>query len=95
MWTNASPKWKFDDATYDRTAHAFTNADHVAIVIHNYRWRLSLAAGEAQYDALEQRLFARRSSPCPPSPSPATSTVPPPTACHTETSSPAITPIAS
>jgi pimeloyl-ACP methyl ester carboxylesterase len=59
MWTNASPKWKFDDATYDRTAQAFTNADHVAIVIHNYRWRLSLAAGEAQYDALEQRLFAR------------------------------------
>jgi pimeloyl-ACP methyl ester carboxylesterase len=59
MWTNASPKWKFDDATYDRTAQAFTNPDHVAIVIHNYRWRLSLAAGEPQYDALEQRLFAR------------------------------------
>lgn len=59
MWTNASPKWKFDDTTYDRTAQAFTNPDHVAIVIHNYRWRLSLAAGEPQYDALEQRLFAR------------------------------------
>ncbi|WP_413642300.1 alpha/beta fold hydrolase [Mycobacterium sp. RTGN5] len=59
MWTNASPKWKFDDTTYDRTAQAFTNPDHVAIVVHNYRWRLSLAAGEPQYDALEQRLFAR------------------------------------
>jgi pimeloyl-ACP methyl ester carboxylesterase len=59
IWTNASPKWKFDDATYDRTAQAFTNADHVAVVIHNYRWRLSLAAGETQYDTLEQRLFAR------------------------------------
>lgn len=59
IWTQASPKWTFDDATYDRTARAFTNADHVAIVIHNYRWRLSLAAGEAQYDALEHRLFAR------------------------------------
>lgn len=59
IWTQASPKWTFDDVTYDRTARAFTNADHVAIVIHNYRWRLSLAAGEAQYDALEHRLFAR------------------------------------
>ena len=58
IWKNASPKWKFDDATYDRTASAFTNPDHVAIVIHNYRWRLSLAHGEPQYDALEQQLAA-------------------------------------
>jgi pimeloyl-ACP methyl ester carboxylesterase len=58
IWKNVSPKWNFDDATYDRTAPAFSNLDHVAIVIHNYRWRLGLAAGEPQYDALEQRLLA-------------------------------------
>jgi pimeloyl-ACP methyl ester carboxylesterase len=56
IWQIASPKWDFDDATFDRTAASFDNPDHVAIVIHNYRWRLSLAPGEAQYDALEQRL---------------------------------------
>jgi pimeloyl-ACP methyl ester carboxylesterase len=56
IWTSASPKWKFDTATYDRTAASFDNPDHVAIVIHNYRWRLSLADGERQYDELEQRL---------------------------------------
>lgn len=54
----ASPKWKFDDATFDRTATAFDNPDHVAVVIHNYRWRLGLAEGEAQYDGLESRLAA-------------------------------------
>jgi pimeloyl-ACP methyl ester carboxylesterase len=58
IWTNASPRWKFSDATYDRSAQAFTNADHVAIVIHNYRWRLGLAPGEARYEAIEQRLQA-------------------------------------
>lgn len=56
IWQTASPKWNFDDATYERSATAFTNPDHVSIVIHNYRWRLGLANGEAQYDALEQRL---------------------------------------
>lgn len=56
IWKIASPKWDFDDATFDRTAASFNNPDHVSIVIHNYRWRLSLAAGEAQYDQLEQRL---------------------------------------
>ena len=56
-WKIASPKWDFDDATYDRTAASFDNPDHVSIVIHNYRWRLSLAEGEPQYDSLEQRLF--------------------------------------
>ena len=56
IWQLASPKWKFDDATYDRTAAAFDNPDHVAIVIHNYRWRLSLAHGEPKYDQLEQKL---------------------------------------
>jgi pimeloyl-ACP methyl ester carboxylesterase len=56
IWQLASPKWNFDDATFERSAAAFDNPDHVAIVIHNYRWRLGLAAGEAKYDALEQRL---------------------------------------
>jgi pimeloyl-ACP methyl ester carboxylesterase len=56
IWRTASPKWNFDDATFDRSAAAFDNPDHVAIVIHNYRWRLGLAEGEAQYDELEKRL---------------------------------------
>jgi len=59
IWQLASPKWKFDDATYDRTAQSFKNPDHVKIVIHNYRWRLSLADGEAKYSALEQKIFGR------------------------------------
>jgi pimeloyl-ACP methyl ester carboxylesterase len=57
IWKIVSPKWDFDDATFDRTAASFDNPDHVAIVIHNYRWRLSLAAGEPKYDDLENRLF--------------------------------------
>ncbi len=56
IWQLASPKWAFDDATFARSAAAFANPDHVAIVIHNYRWRLGLAAGEPQYDDLEKRL---------------------------------------
>jgi pimeloyl-ACP methyl ester carboxylesterase len=56
IWHLASPKWEFDDATFDRTAASFDNPDHVAIVIHNYRWRLGLAQGEAKYDDLEKRL---------------------------------------
>jgi pimeloyl-ACP methyl ester carboxylesterase len=56
IWQIASPQWKFDDATFDRSAAAFDNPDHVAIVIHNYRWRLALAQGEPRYDNLEQRL---------------------------------------
>jgi pimeloyl-ACP methyl ester carboxylesterase len=56
IWKSASPRWAFDDATYDRTAAAFDNPDHVAIVVHNYRWRLGLAQGEARYDALERKL---------------------------------------
>jgi pimeloyl-ACP methyl ester carboxylesterase len=58
IWGLASPKWAFDDATFARSAAAFDNADHVAVVIHNYRWRQGLAQGEAKYDALEQRLAA-------------------------------------
>jgi pimeloyl-ACP methyl ester carboxylesterase len=57
IWQLASPKWDFDDVTYDRTAASFDNPDHVDIVIHNYRWRLGLADGERQYDELEARLF--------------------------------------
>jgi pimeloyl-ACP methyl ester carboxylesterase len=56
IWQIASPKWNFDDATFDRSAAAFDNPDHVSIVIHNYRWRLSLAEGEPNYDDLEKRL---------------------------------------
>jgi pimeloyl-ACP methyl ester carboxylesterase len=56
IWQLASPKWDFDEATFDRSAAAFDNPDHVAIVIHNYRWRLDLAVGEAKYDDLEKKL---------------------------------------
>lgn len=56
IWRLASPQWRFDDATYARSAQAFDNPDHVAIVIHNYRWRLGLAQGEPQYEELERKL---------------------------------------
>ena len=56
IWQIASPKWNFDEATFERSAASFDNPDHVSIVIHNYRWRLGLAEGEAKYDELEQRL---------------------------------------
>ncbi|SNS87260.1 Pimeloyl-ACP methyl ester carboxylesterase [Sphingomonas laterariae] len=58
IWELASPQWKFDAETYDRSAGSFVNPDHVAIVIHNYRWRLGLAEGDPQYDAVEARLAA-------------------------------------
>ena len=58
IWKLASPQWKFDDATFERSAASFDNPDHVAIVIHNYRWRLGVADGERQYDAIEQKLAA-------------------------------------
>jgi pimeloyl-ACP methyl ester carboxylesterase len=56
IWKLASPQWNFDDATFNRSAAAFDNPDHVAVVIHNYRWRLGLAPGEAKYDDLEKKL---------------------------------------
>ena len=56
IWQLASPKWKFDDATFERSAASFDNPDHVQIVIHNYRWRLSVAEGERKYDDFERRL---------------------------------------
>src|SRR5229473_6498883 len=56
IWQLASPKWSFDDATFNRSAVAFHNPDHVAIVVHNYRWRLGLAEGEQEYDDVEKRL---------------------------------------
>jgi len=58
IWKLASPKWHFDDATFARSAAALDNPDNVAIVIHNYRWRIGLAEGEPQYDELEKRLAA-------------------------------------
>jgi pimeloyl-ACP methyl ester carboxylesterase len=58
IWRTASPKWNFDDATFERSAASFDNPDHVAIAIHNYRWRLGVAEGEAEYDEVEQRLAA-------------------------------------
>ena len=58
IWAIASPKWNFDDATFDRTAASFDNPDHISIVIHNYRWRLGVAEGETKYDELEKRLAA-------------------------------------
>jgi pimeloyl-ACP methyl ester carboxylesterase len=58
IWHTASPKWNFDNATFERSAASFDNADHVDIVIHNYRWRLGLAPGEARYDELENQLAA-------------------------------------
>jgi pimeloyl-ACP methyl ester carboxylesterase len=58
IWRLASPKWAFDDATYGRSAAAFDNPDHVDVVVHNYRWRQGLAAGEARYDSVEAKLAA-------------------------------------
>jgi pimeloyl-ACP methyl ester carboxylesterase len=58
IWQLASPKWRFDDATFDRSAAALDNPDHVAVVIHNYRWRLALAEGEPKYEEIEKRLAA-------------------------------------
>jgi pimeloyl-ACP methyl ester carboxylesterase len=56
IWKIASPKWNFDDSTFDRSAASLSNPDHVSIVIHNYRWRLGLAEGEAKYNDLEKQL---------------------------------------
>src|SRR6185312_7995923 len=56
IWKTASPKWAFDDATFDRSAQSFDNPDHVDIVIHNYRWRMGLADGERRFDDLEAKL---------------------------------------
>jgi pimeloyl-ACP methyl ester carboxylesterase len=58
IWQTASPKWNFDDATYERSAQSFNNPDHAAVVIDNYRWRLGVSSGERQYDELEKRLAA-------------------------------------
>lgn len=65
IWRLASPRWAFDDATFERSARALINPDHVRIVVHNYRWRLGLEPGEAQYDGFEA-LLARRPRLTPP-----------------------------
>ncbi len=88
IWQNASPLWQFADSTYDLSAAAFDNPDHAEIVVHNYRWRQSLAPGEAPYDADEQRLAGRPRSQRPPSPSAAISTARPRTAPATASSTP-------
>ena len=59
IWRTASPRWEFDDATFERSRPAFANPDHVAIVIHNYRWRLGLAQGDPALDDVEAQLAAR------------------------------------
>ncbi|MFG1653414.1 alpha/beta fold hydrolase [Micromonospora sp. NPDC049275] len=59
IWQTASPRWTFDDATFDRSAASFDNPDHVDVVVHNYRWRLAMAEGEPQYDEVEQRLAGK------------------------------------
>src|SRR5262249_27734214 len=56
IWQTASPRWNFDDATFARSAPAFDNADHVAITIDNYRWRMGLADGEHRFDDIERRI---------------------------------------
>ena len=61
IWQTASPRWRFDDPTFARTAASFDNPDHVDIVIANYRWRLGLVEGEARYDEVERRLAERPS----------------------------------
>jgi len=58
IWRTASPRWEFDDATFDRSAASLHNEDHTSIVIHNYRWRLGLAEGEPQYAGQERKLGA-------------------------------------
>ncbi|WP_380874479.1 alpha/beta hydrolase [Sphingomonas sp. DBB INV C78] len=58
IWQTASPQWAFDDATFERSAKSLDNPDHAAITVHNYRWRLGLAAGDPRYDGLEARLAA-------------------------------------
>jgi len=58
IWSLASPQWRFDTTTYERTAQSFDNPDHVAIVLHNYRWRLGIVPGEARFDEIERLLVA-------------------------------------
>ncbi|MFF4397425.1 alpha/beta fold hydrolase [Streptomyces sp. NPDC001480] len=59
VWTLVSPNWSFDDATFQRTAQAFENPDHAAVVVHNYRWRIGLVDGERRYDRYEKQLAAQ------------------------------------
>ncbi len=56
VWSLVSPTWDFDDATFQRTAAAFANPDYPAIVLDNYRWRLSLVHGEPRYKHFEDAL---------------------------------------
>jgi pimeloyl-ACP methyl ester carboxylesterase len=59
LWTTNSPKWRWDDATFNRSAASFDNPDCCDIVVHHCRWRLSLAPGQPEFDELEARLAPR------------------------------------
>jgi pimeloyl-ACP methyl ester carboxylesterase len=56
LWRQWSPKWAFEDATFERTAAAYDNPDYVDVVVHSYRHRFGLAEGDPQYADLERRL---------------------------------------
>src|SRR5258705_8638540 len=56
LWEEWSPTWRFDQATFDRTAPSFDNSDFVAVVIHSYRHRHGNAPGDGRLDAIERRL---------------------------------------
>ena len=59
LWRDWSPGWRFDDATFERTAAAFDNPDFVPVVIHSYRHRHRNAPGDPRFDAIERRLAER------------------------------------
>lgn len=59
LWELWSPNWRFDDATYARTAASFENPDFVDVVIHSYRHRYRAAPGDPALEAIEERLAAR------------------------------------
>jgi len=61
LWQLWSPTWAFDDATFERSAAAFDNPDFVETVIHSYRHRHGLVAGDPAYEEIERRLAARPS----------------------------------
>jgi pimeloyl-ACP methyl ester carboxylesterase len=56
LWDQWSPDWDFDDALFERTARAHDNPDYVDVVIHSYRHRFGLAAGDPRYIDLQRRL---------------------------------------
>ena len=59
IWQLWSPNWRFDDATYDRTAASFDNPDFVDVVIHSYRHRFGYTEGDPSLEAIERQLAAQ------------------------------------